>query len=84
MVIEKGITILDPRWHKTHDPIQKYVVQLPLRNKTGENIGLLVLAYHRSDTSTKTDREYLDSATAIRDSVANEIPSYDALFEPAK
>jgi len=84
MVIEKGITILDPRWHKTHDPISKYVVQLPLRNKTGENIGLLVLAYHRSDTSTKTDREYLDSATAIRDTVANEIPSYDALFEPAK
>src|SRR5215469_7457395 len=26
MVIETGITILDPRWHRTHDPVAKYVV----------------------------------------------------------
>jgi hypothetical protein len=84
MVIEKGITILDPRWHKTHDPIQKYVVQLPLRNSAGENIGLFVLAYHRNNNSTQTDRDYLDSATSIRDTIAQEIPSYDALFSPAK
>jgi hypothetical protein len=84
MVIEKGITILDPRWHKTHDPIQKYVVQLPLRNSAGENIGLFVLAYHRNNNSTQTDRDYLDSATSIRDTIAQEIPSYDALFAPAK
>ena len=84
MVIEKGITILDPRWHKTHDPIQKYVLQLPLRNSAGENIGLFVLAYHRNNNSTQTDRDYLDSATSIRDTIAQEIPSYDALFSPAK
>ena len=84
MVIEKGITILDPRWHKTHDPISKYVVQLPLRNAAGENIGLLVLAYFRAKTLNLTDRDYLDSSNSIRDTVAKDIPSYQALFEPAK
>src|SRR5580692_4579313 len=41
MVSETGITILDPRWHRTKDPQKKYVVMLPLRDAAGENLGLL-------------------------------------------
>src|SRR6267154_5478592 len=44
-VITKGITIVDPRWHRVKDSQKKFVVQLPLRDATGDNIGLLVLAY---------------------------------------
>src|SRR5438270_8267878 len=28
MIIESGITILDPRWHRPKDPIKKFVVML--------------------------------------------------------
>jgi hypothetical protein len=57
MIIETGITILDPRWHRTKDPVAKYVVMLPLRDAAGENCGLLVLAYHNPKGSGKTDLE---------------------------
>ena len=42
-----GITILDPRWHRTKDTVKKVVVMLPLRDKAGENVGELVLAYKK-------------------------------------
>lgn len=41
-VSKKGITILDPRWRRTNDPVKKFVVLEPLRDKAGENIGLIV------------------------------------------
>src|SRR5437588_7227345 len=43
-VITKGITILDPRWRRTHDTVKKFVVQEPLRDQAGENVGLIVYA----------------------------------------
>lgn len=82
MVIETGITILDPRWHRTHDPVAKYVVQLPLREASGDNVGLLVLAFHKG--TYQTDREYLDAADAIRDHLAEQIPSLAGLFSTGK
>ena len=84
MVIVTGVTILDPRWHRTQDPIKKYVVQLPLRDASGEDVGLLVLAYHRDNDSGKTDRDYLDAAITLRDGLEPRIPTYSALFEPAR
>jgi len=83
MVTDKGITILDPRWHKPNDPVKKYVVQLPLRDDSGENVGLIVLAYHHEAGSKKGDREYLDAAMKLRDALERKIPSYAALFQPA-
>jgi hypothetical protein len=81
MVIEKGITILDPRWHK-QDPVSKYVVQTPLRDAKGQNIGLVVLAYHHTgESDTKTEKEFFQKATTLRDELQKKIPSFEALFK---
>jgi len=84
-VITKGITIVDPRWHRVHDAVKKFVVQLPLRDKGGENIGLLVLAY-KLDTPARAGRseaEWFRRAATLRDSLKARIPSFAALFAPA-
>jgi hypothetical protein len=82
-VITKGITILDPRWRR-NDPQRKFVVMLPLRDASGENVGLLVLAYKNPEGSTKTEKDYFLAATALRDSLKPKIPTYAGLFERAK
>ena len=84
MVSETGVTILDPRWHRTKDKIRKFVVMIPLRNAAAENCGLLVLAYRYPEGSTKTATDFLVAATAIRDDLELEIPTYEGLYAPAK
>lgn len=84
MVIETGITILDPRWHRTKDAVKKFVVMTPLRDAAGENIGLLVMAYKNPPNSGKTDEAFFRAATQLRDSLARRISSFDALFQAAK
>lgn len=82
-VITKGITILDPRY-KRADPEKKFVVLTPLRDATGENIGLMVIAYKNHGTYVKSDRAFYDMSQALRDATQSQIPSFKALFEPAK
>jgi len=86
-VITKGITILDPRWHRTNDTTKKFVVQMPLRDAAGENVGLLVLAFHNDDPVANTgsrEFEFLHRAIAMRDGLQARIASYAALFaQPA-
>jgi hypothetical protein len=84
MVIETGVTILDPRWHRTKDTVRKFVVQTPLRDAAGENIGLIVLAYKNGDKSGKTDKDFFVAGTKLRDDLEKDIPSFAALFEPGK
>ncbi|MFZ6758299.1 hypothetical protein ACO0K9_13905 [Undibacterium sp. Ji50W] len=84
MIIETGITILDPRWHRTKDPIRKFVPMLPLRDAAGENIGLLVLAYKNPVGSGYDDAHFFTVSTALRNELQKKIPSYAALFEKAK
>ena len=84
MVIETGVTILDSRWHRTHDPIRKFVPMMPLRDASGETIGLLVLAYRNPVGSGKTEIDFFKEASALRDELQKKIPSMNALFEPAK
>jgi hypothetical protein len=84
MIIETGITILDPRWHRTHDAKRKFVVMLPLRDAAGENCGLLVLAYKNPVDSTQKDLDFFVAGTALRDELQKQIPSYAGLYEPAK
>jgi hypothetical protein len=84
MVIETGITILDPRWHRTKDPMPKFVVMAPLRIANGDNVGLLVMAYHNPPGSRKTDLDFFKAGTALRDALSRQIPSYQSLFDPAK
>jgi hypothetical protein len=83
MVIETGITILDPRWHRAADPIRKFVVMTPLRDASGENIGLLVLAYHNPLNMAKSEREFLETGTSIRDELQFKIKNMAALFDHA-
>src|SRR6202021_323542 len=45
MVIETGVTLLDPRWHRTKDAIRKFVGLTPLRDSGGANIGLRATAH---------------------------------------
>jgi hypothetical protein len=83
-VTTKGISIIDPRWHRTNDTIRKFVLLLPLRDKANESVGLLVLAYKNPTTSTKSELDYFKAASALRDSLRKDIPTYESLFEPAK
>src|ERR1700730_1077714 len=84
MVIETGVTILDPRWHRTKDVVRKFVVQTPLRDADGENIGLIVLAYKNPDQGGKTDKDFFTAGTKLRDDLEKDIPSFAALFQPGK
>jgi hypothetical protein len=82
-VITKGITIVDPRWHRVKDTVKKFVMQLPLRDVSGENVGLIVFAYH-NESGGKGEKDFFLSAVALRDELQKKIPSYAGLFEAAK
>ena len=81
-VTVKGITILDPRYHRT-DAVKKFVVLMPLRDKAAQNVGLIVYAF-KTDRGAAGERDYFKAAMDLRDSLQAEIPSYAALFAPAK
>ena len=83
-ISKKGITIVDPRWHRPNDTVKKFVMMLPLRDASGENVGELVLAYKNPPDSGKTEKDFFLASTALRDGLKKKIPSYGALFEPAK
>ncbi len=85
-VSKKGITIIDPRWHRTNDTDKKFVVLMPMRDKSGENVGLVVYAFKnpKNPSTSATEKEYLAKATALRDDLAKKIPNYKALFDQAK
>lgn len=83
-VILKGITILDPRWHRPNDPVKKFVTLTPLRDAQGENIGLLVLAYKNNGANAKTDDEFYAASMKLRQEIQQSIPSFAALFAAAK
>ena len=83
-VILKGITILDPRWHRTADPVKKFVTLTPLRDAQGENIGLLVLAYKNHGTDAKTDDEFYVASMKLRKDIQKSIQGFAALFKPVK
>jgi hypothetical protein len=82
-VITKGITIVDPRWKRVNDPVKKFVMMLPLRDARGENVGLLVLAYKNPSPVAKSETDFFVVASAIRDDLRKQIPSYADLFNPA-
>ncbi len=83
-VSTKGITIVDPRWHRTNDPQKKFVVLLPLRDASAENVGLIVYAFKNDTPGANDERKFYTAALNLRDELQKKIPSYTALFEPAK
>ncbi|MFT3790863.1 MAG: hypothetical protein QM741_07250 [Rudaea sp.] len=86
-VSKKGITIVDPRWHRTQDNPTKFVILMPMRDAAGTNIGLVVYAWKNppaNPNSSEQEVAYLKKATELRDALAKKIPSYNALFDAAK
>ena len=83
-VSKKGITILDPRWHRTRDTDKKFVVLMPMRDAKGENVGLVVYAFKNPPKMTGMEEHYLKESTRLRNDLAKKIASYDKLFDPAK
>lgn len=83
-VSKKGITIVDPRWHRTKDPAPKFVVLMPLRDRAGNNLGLVVYAFKVPVESNAGERIFYLKALGLRDALAKRIPSYEALFAAAK
>ena len=83
-VSKKGITIIDPRWHRTNDTVAKFVLLMPLRDSGGANIGLIVYAFKKASHPKWGERQYTLAAMDLRDALQAKIPSYAALYEPAK
>ena len=83
-VTRKGITILDPRWRRTNDTVPKFVVLMPLRDKTNANIGLIVYAFKTAAHRGWGEMQYFAAAAALRDALRPKIASYEALFAPAR
>ena len=84
MVVELGITIIDPRWNRPKDPIKKFVMMMPLRDAKGGHIGLLVLAYKNPPGTGKSEMDFFAAASKLRDNLQIQIPTYAALFEAVK
>lgn len=80
MIVELGITIVDPRLNRTKDNPKKFVMMMPLRDKAGSHIGLLVLAYKKAIHPKWGERQYFVDASNIRDALQRHIPSHEALF----
>lgn len=82
LVVEKGYTILDPRWNMKDTP-PKVTILIPLRDKAQQNVGLAVVVFKHPSGATKTEKEYFLAAATIRDELAARIPSHAAMFAPA-
>ena len=83
-VIKKGITILDPRWKRVNDKDKKFVVLMPMKDKAGENIGLVVYAFKNPPKPSGMEAHYLKESEKLRDELGKKIASYDGLFEQVK
>jgi hypothetical protein len=83
-VSKKGITIVDPRWHRTKDTSPKFVVLMPMRDANGNNIGLVVYAFKVPVAGNQYERTLYTKALDMRDALAKKIPTYEALFAAAK
>ncbi|CAL8481316.1 hypothetical protein [Caballeronia sp. S22] len=83
-ISKKGITIVDPRWHRPNDLVKKFAMMLPLRDAHGNNVGEIVLAYKNDGANAKSETAFFLESTKLRDALQKQIPSYGALFEPAK
>ena len=82
-VSKKGITIIDPRWHRTKDTTPKFVILMPLRDAHAQNIGLIVYAFKTAAHTGWGEREYFAAAEKLRNALQPKIASYEALFRPS-
>lgn len=86
-VSKKGITIVDPRWHRPNDNPKKFVILMPMRDRAGQNIGLVVYAFKhppKNPHRSAVELDYLRKSTELRDALQKKISSYEDLFKAAK
>lgn len=83
MVIEKAITILDPRRNRS-DPVRKFIVMMPLEDAQATPIGLAVIVFRNPLGINKSNGEYLAKAQVIMDRLRTRIPDKASLFQPAQ
>ena len=84
MIIKLGITIVDPRWHRTKDTVKKFVMMMPLRDASGETCGSLILAYKNDGANAKGERGFFTMASDLRDALQKKIPTYAGLYAKVK
>jgi hypothetical protein len=83
-ISKKGITILNPRWHRPDDTVRRFLVMLPLWDASGEIISAIVIAFKNPPDSRKSEKDFFLAALALRDSLQKKIRDRAALFAPAK
>ena len=64
--------------------VTSVVVLMPLRDRAGDNLGLVVYAFKVPVESNAGERVYYLKALNLRDALAKRIPRYETLFAPAK
>ena len=80
---KKGVTQVESKWG-TADYRKKVSIVLPLKTTAGDYIPVaMVIAFHDSPTSGKKDTDYMQPGLVIRDSLAKDIPTIQALYAPA-
>jgi len=86
-VSKKDFMIVDPRWG-SHDPVRKFVVELPLRDAAARNIGEIVVVYENPHHGTKAESHYEHrfflAAIELCDRFEKKILTYAGLFAFAK
>lgn len=83
MVIDKKITILDPRWNR-NDPVRKFIVMMPLEDARATPVGLAVIVFRNPIGINKSNVEFLAKAQTIVDRLRPRIPDKTALFKPVQ
>lgn len=83
MSATQGFVILDPRYGKK-DPVQKFLVIIPLRDAKATNIGAIVFGFKDSGLNERSAPYYLARATALREAMQASIPDHAAMFAEAK
>ena len=84
-VSKKGITIVDPRWHRTKDTSPEIrCFDADARREGQRTSGSIVYAFKVPVAGNRYERTLYTKALDLRDALAKKIPSYEALFAPAQ
>jgi len=80
---KKGVTQVESKWG-TPDYGKKVSVVVPIKTSAGDYVPVaMVIAFYHNPTLGMRDTDYMAPAVAIRNALAPEIASFDALFGQA-
>jgi hypothetical protein len=79
----KGVTQIESKWG-TENFNKKVSILVPLKDISGKYLPVtMVVAFKQSPTSGLIDLDFMQPGARLRDSIASQIPSKEALFSPA-